>query len=148
MAIDERSAKNIATLHPRVQPLATQLIEQAVAAGINAKVIAGTRTYAEQNKIYAQGRTAPGRIVTKARGGQSWHNFGLAFDIGIFSADGKTYYGESPLYKRVGAIGEGLGLEWGGKWKFNDEPHFQFNPLRLGLAEMRARKDSGKDLFA
>jgi peptidoglycan LD-endopeptidase CwlK len=148
MAIDERSAKNIATLAPQVRPLAEKLIETAVAAGINAKIISGTRTYAEQNAIYAQGRTKPGKIVTKAQGGQSWHNFGIAFDIGIFSADGKTYHGESKDYKTVGGMGKAIGLEWGGDWKFVDEPHFQYNPKNYTLAEMRSRKDGGKDLFA
>jgi peptidoglycan L-alanyl-D-glutamate endopeptidase CwlK len=148
MAIDDRSAKNIATLDPRVQPLATQLIEEAQARGINAKVIGGTRTYQEQDDLYAQGRTKPGKIVTKARGGQSWHNFGLAFDIGIFSPDGKEYYGESEAYREVGKIGETLGLEWGGAWKFVDEPHLQYNPKNYTLMQMQERKEEGKDLLA
>jgi peptidoglycan L-alanyl-D-glutamate endopeptidase CwlK len=148
MAIDDRSAKNIATLDPRVQPLATQLIEEAKARGINAKVIGGTRTFAEQDELYAQGRTKPGKIVTKARGGQSWHNYSLAFDIGIFSPDGKEYYGESEAYKEVGKIGETLGLEWGGAWKFVDEPHYQYNPKGYTLMQMQERKAEGKDLLA
>src|SRR6516162_6132343 len=102
MDMDSRSAKNIATLHPVLQPLATRLIEIAEERGIVAKVISGLRTYEEQDELYAQGRTKPGKIVTKAKGGQSWHNFGTAFDIGIFSKDGKTYYGESEAYKEVG----------------------------------------------
>jgi len=148
MAIDERSAKNIATLEPEVQPFATRLIEEAQAQGINAKVISGSRSYAEQDALYAKGRTAPGNVVTKARGGQSWHNFGLAFDIGIFSPDSKTYYGESAAYREVGNIGKALGLEWGGDWEFVDEPHFQYNPKGYSLAEMRTRKASGENLFA
>ena len=113
MAIDCRSTEKSATLHPKLQPVATKLIELAQAKGINVKVICGTRTYAEQNKLYAQGRTKPGNVVTKARGGESIHNFGLAFDIGIFSADDKTYHGEHRDYKAVGLIGEQRGLEWG-----------------------------------
>jgi peptidoglycan LD-endopeptidase CwlK len=149
MAVDERSEKNIRTLKPEVQPLARSLIEQAVAQGINAKVISGYRSYAEQDALYAKGRTAPGPKVTKARAGYSWHNFGIAFDIGMFSKDGKEYLGESPDYAKVGKIGENLGLEWGGSWKdFVDEPHFQFNPRDLTLAEMRQREAEGKDLLA
>jgi peptidoglycan L-alanyl-D-glutamate endopeptidase CwlK len=148
MSVDARSEKNIATLDPKVQPLARALIEEAQARGINAKVICGTRTFEEQDELYAQGRTKPGKIVTKAKGGQSWHNFSLAFDVGIFSPDGKEYYGESEAYKEVGKIGETLGLEWGGAWKFVDEPHFQFNPKNYTLMEMRERKEEGKDLFA
>ena len=70
MAIDERSEKNIKTLNPKVQPLARRLIEEATAQGIHVKVISGHRTYEEQNDLYAQGRTKPGQIVTKAKGGQ------------------------------------------------------------------------------
>lgn len=145
--IDARSAKNIATLKAEVRPLAEKLIETAVAQGINVKVISGTRTYAEQDALYAQGRSKPGQIVTKARGGYSWHNFGLAFDIGIFSEDGKKYYGESKSYAVCGRIGETLGLEWGGSWAgFKDEPHFNYNPKGYTLTEMRERTAQGKDL--
>jgi peptidoglycan LD-endopeptidase CwlK len=145
MAIDSRSAKNIATLNKKVQPLATKLIEVAVAQGIHVKVISGHRTYEEQNKLYAQGRTKPGMIVTKAKGGYSNHNFGTAFDIGIFSENGKAYLDESPDYKRCGLIGESLGLEWGGNWKgFKDEPHFQYNQGRT-MAQLRAAYDEHGD---
>jgi peptidoglycan L-alanyl-D-glutamate endopeptidase CwlK len=65
--------------------------------------------------------------VTDARGGYSNHNFGVAFDIGVFES-GK-YLDESPKYKAAGALGSDLGLEWGGNWKtIQDEPHFQLRP--------------------
>jgi peptidoglycan L-alanyl-D-glutamate endopeptidase CwlK len=151
---DERSERNIATLLPQVQPLARALIESAAAIGIAIKVISGTRTYEEQNALYEQGRTKPGHVVTNARGGYSNHNFGVAFDIGVF--EGGRYLNESPAYKAVGAIGMKLGLEWGGNWKtIQDEPHFQLRPawardLSEGdmLAELRARRALGKSAFA
>lgn len=146
--VDERSQKNIETLAPEVQPLAQRLIETAVAQGINAKIICGTRSFEEQDKLYAQGRSRPGQVVTKARGGFSWHNYGMAFDVGIFSDDGKEYYGESAAYAEVGKIGEAIGLEWGGSWEgFPDEPHFQYNPKHYSLNELRGRHATGKDLF-
>jgi hypothetical protein len=86
----------------------------------------------------------PGKIVTKARGGQSWHNFGLAFDVGIFSTDGKNYYGESAAYREVGKIGKALGLEWGGDWDFVDEPHFQYNPRGYSLDRNAGAGDGGE----
>jgi peptidoglycan LD-endopeptidase CwlK len=147
MAVDARSEKNISTLKPEVQPLARKLIELATEQGINAKVISGYRSYQEQDALYAKGRTAPGPKVTKARAGYSYHNFGLAFDVGIFSKDGKEYFGESPDYAKVGRIGKNLSLEWGGDWDFCDPPHFQFNPRELSLAEMRDRTAQGKDLL-
>jgi peptidoglycan LD-endopeptidase CwlK len=151
---DDRSERNIATLLPQVQPLARALVESAAAIGIAIKVISGTRTYEEQNALYEQGRTKPGRVVTNARGGYSNHNFGIAFDIGVF--EGGRYLGESPAYKAVGAIGMKLGLEWGGNWKsIQDEPHFQLRPPwardlseRDMLAELRARRALGKSAFA
>lgn len=151
---DERSERNIATLLPQVQPLARALIESAAAIGIAIKVISGTRTYEEQNALYEQGRTKPGRVVTNARGGYSNHNFGIAFDIGVF--EGGRYLDESPAYKAVGALGMKLGLEWGGNWKsIQDEPHFQLRPgwardlsERDMLAQLRARRERGQSAFA
>ena len=152
--VDDRSEKAIATLLPQVQPYARALVKKAAQHGITIKVIAGTRTYEEQDELFAQGRTKPGRIVTNARGGFSNHNFGIAFDVGAF--EGASYLDESPKYKAVGALGMDLGLEWGGNWKtFVDEPHFQLRPKWAGdmkesviLGELRARKDSGKGAYA
>jgi peptidoglycan LD-endopeptidase CwlK len=151
---DERSERNIATLLQQVQPLARALIESAAAIGIGIKIISGTRTYEEQNALYEQGRSKAGRIVTNARGGYSNHNFGIAFDIGVF--EGGRYLDESPAYKAVGALGMKLGLEWGGNWKtIQDEPHFQLRPAwardlseREMLAELRARRERSAPAFA
>jgi peptidoglycan L-alanyl-D-glutamate endopeptidase CwlK len=139
---DERTERNLKTLLPAAQDKARDFMEALEAAGIHAKIISGTRTSAEQNALYAQGRTTPGKIVTNARAGFSNHNFGVAWDIGIFTEDGK-YLDESPLYKKAGAIGKKLGLEWGGDWKgIVDEPHFQV-PTGLTLAQMRQRVADG-----
>lgn len=152
--VDDRSERNIATLHAKVQPYARALVVKARAAGITIKVLSGLRTYAEQNDLYAQGRTKSGKIVTNARGGYSNHNFGIAFDIGVF--EGTKYLDESPKYKALGVIGADLGLDWGGNWKtIQDEPHFQLRPSwaaeeseREMLAELRDRHDAGKDAYA
>ena len=126
-AVDARSEKIIDTLQPEVQPMARALVQKAAANGIKIKIISGHRSYEEQNKLYAQGRTAPGKKVTNAKGGYSNHNFGIAFDIGVF--EGAIYMGDSPKYKAVGVLGMELGLEWGGNWKtIVDQPHFQLRP--------------------
>lgn len=151
--VDERSERVIATLLPEVQPYARALIGKASAAGITIKVISGLRTYDEQNDLYRQGRDKPGSIVTNARGGYSNHNFGIAFDIGVF--EGSKYLDDSPKYKAVGVLGTDMGLDWGGNWKsIQDEPHFQLRPRwasdlseRDLLAELRSRKDSGKAVY-
>ncbi len=147
-----RSERVIATLLPHVKPYARALFFKAHDNGIPINIISGTRTFGEQDALYAQGRTAPGDIVTNARGGYSNHNFGIAFDIGVFS--GNRYLPESPLYKAVGALGMELGLEWGGNWKtIVDQAHFQLRPAWAGdmseramLAELRRRTRLGEDI--
>lgn len=151
--VDPRSESNIAKLLPEVRPYARALVQRAAAAGITIKIISGLRTYAEQDALYAQGRSKGGSKVTNAPAGYSNHNFGLAFDVGVF--EGSTYKGESPKYKAVGVLGADLGLEWGGNWtSIVDEPHFQLRPAwakgmseKTMLAELRARKASGKPVF-
>lgn len=151
--VDARSEKIIATLLPEAQPIARALIQKAAQNGIQIKVISGLRTYAEQNELYAQGRTKPGPKVTNVRGGYSNHNFGIAFDIGVF--EGTKYLGNSTKYKAVGALGMDLGLEWGGNWKsIVDQPHFQLRPQWASgmrekdmLAELRARAENGEPVY-
>lgn len=151
--VDDRSEKAIATLLPEVQPYARALVAKAAQHGITIKVISGLRTYDEQNELFSQGRTKPGRIVTRARAGFSNHNFGIAFDIGVF--EGNKYLDDSPKYKAVGILGMDLGLEWGGNWKtIVDQPHFQLRPKwaaemkeRDMLAELRTRNDSGTGAY-
>lgn len=153
--VDTRSEKNIATLNPEVQPYARALIYKAKELGIEIKVISGTRTYAEQDELYAIGRTKEldRKPVTKAKGGYSNHNFGIAFDIGIF--EGTEYLDESPEYNVVGALGIEIGLDWGGNWKsFKDRPHFQLRPKWAKLlseddmlAQLRVRKGNNQDYF-
>src|SRR5215475_4700174 len=126
-AVDAQSEKRIATLLPEVQPFARALVQKAALNEIRIRIISGLRTYEEQDELYAKGRTKPGPKVTNARGGYSNHNFGIAFDIGVF--EGNKYLTDSPKYKAVGVLGTDLGLEWGGNWKtIVDEPHFQLRP--------------------
>lgn len=103
-------------------------------SGIRVKLVSGYRSFEEQNRLYALGRTKPGRIVTKARGGYSWHNFGLAADYAFISGGQLTWNGP---WKLFGRIARECGLEWGGDWrKFPDRPHVQWRRGKT-LAEMR-----------
>ena len=152
--VDPRSARNLAGLDLAVQPTMRQLTQTAKAVaqgsfGVDARVISGFRSFNEQQKIYNQGRTEPGKIVTYARPGYSFHNFGIAIDFGLF--DGETYLDakEPALVARVyksiwnNAEADGLRVEWGGNWKhLKDTPHFQYK-TNLTLAEMRDRRSSG-----
>lgn len=136
----ERAEKKLVGVHPLVATKARQLIERAYREGINVIITQGLRTVEEQNELYAQGRTKPGKIVTNAKGGYSYHNFGLAFDFAILKDDGSVSWNVDGKWKRVGAIGKSLGLEWGGDWKdFKDYPHFQYT-FGLSLADLRAGK--------
>lgn len=163
--VDDRSEKNITTLHPRVQPYARALIHAALEKGWTFKVTSGLRTYAEQDKLYTYGRTVmnpdgplPGKpkgaTVTNAVGGFSNHNFGLAFDVTLF--DGSKAVWDSPLYKTLATLGINLGLEWGGNWKTPvDQPHYQLRPQwaasmteKALLTELRRRKTAGIDFYA
>jgi len=114
-------------LRPVVKRLAKELIAECLAQGITIKVIQGLRTKSQQDVLYAKGRTVPGGIVTNARGGHSYHNYGLAFDI--CPVKQKTCeWNAIKIYTKVGSIGRKLGLEWGGDWKmFRDYGHFQYS---------------------
>ena len=151
--LDPRSKKNIDTLLPEVRTYAIALIQKAALNGIHIKIISGLRTYEEQDVLFAKGRPDNPPKVTNAKGGESNHNFGIAFDIGIF--EGGEYLHRSPKYKAVGVLGMDLGLEWGGNWtSFHDEPHFQLRPTWARempegdmLAVLRKRKSDHQEVF-
>jgi hypothetical protein len=133
---DAVSDKRIQSLHPAIRMQATEFIKDANTSsdGTMIRVAQGFRTYAEQDALYAQGRTTPGNIVTKAKGGFSNHNFGLAFDI-VGITNGKLDYNLD--WKSLSTLGKSKGFEWGGDWKFKDLPHFE-NMLGNSLKELRA----------
>lgn len=119
---DPRSEKNLATVQPQLQKLGRELLRRLAAEGLTFKVTSGNRTQAEQDALYAQGRTKPGKVVTWTR--RSRHIGGRAIDLTLFS--GKNPVWESKHYDRAGVIGEELGLVWGGRWKRTpDRPHFE-----------------------
>lgn len=146
---DLRTEGVIATLLPAAQIKARQFMNVKPPAGLTIKLLSGTRTYAEQNALYAQGRSSKGSIVTNARGGSSNHNFGIAWDVGIFQG-GKYFTGATraedkayaDLAKAVKAAN--LGLEWGGDWKtIVDAPHYQL-PTGKTVSAVRALFEAGK----
>jgi peptidoglycan L-alanyl-D-glutamate endopeptidase CwlK len=152
--VDARSERAIDSLLPEVRTYARALLHAADAQGITLIVTSATRSYAEQDALYQQGRTRAGKVVTNARAGHSNHNFGVAFDVTIFR-NGEPVW-ESPAYKAVGALGKSLGLTWGGDWiSIDDQPHFELHPAwardlseEAMLAELRRRHDAGAPIFA
>lgn len=117
-------------VHPVLRERVTKLIENLAAQGRDVRVVQGLRTYEEQNALYAQGRTKPGKRVTNAIGGQSNHNFGLAVDLCPFT-DGKPNWNDTNGFRAIGREAKALGLEWGGDWKFVDMPHVQLRGMSV-----------------
>ncbi|WP_026692283.1 M15 family metallopeptidase [Peribacillus kribbensis] len=121
-------------LNPKVDKKKDQLVKLAAEKGISVVITDGFRSAEEQDKLYKQGRTDSGRIVTNLRGGDSYHNFGLAFDYALKDKSGNIiwdieYDGNNngkADWMEVARIGKSLGFEWGGDWKnFKDYPHLQ-----------------------
>lgn len=147
MNIHPRSLANIATLDAKArQPFADFALaaqELARSLGCEYIIICGNRTYAEQEALFAQGRTKPGDRVTNARGGFSNHNFGIAVDFGVFK-DGKYLDESNPklamaVHKECAALAEDYGLTAGLYWEsFPDAPHYEI-ATNLPLAQKRAR---------
>ncbi|WP_419888243.1 M15 family metallopeptidase [Neobacillus niacini] len=132
-------------LHPIVKERSDQLVQQAAKIGIVVLITDGFRSIEEQNTIYEQGRTAEGNIVTNAKGGESYHNYGLAIDFALETTSGDVIWdrqydrnqnGKSD-WSEVVKIAKSLGFEWGGDWKgFKDYPHFQMD-FGLTIADLQ-----------
>lgn len=140
--VDKITLDRIELLHPKIRnKVKAAYLEccEALTGKAILRFAYTLRTFKEQDELYAIGRSKPGKIVTNAKGGQSYHNYGLAWDIVLlldkdgdgkfefpswetnvdFDSDGKADWQEVvQIFKRIGA-------EWGGDWKFTDKPHFQ-----------------------
>jgi peptidoglycan L-alanyl-D-glutamate endopeptidase CwlK len=154
---DARTERNIATLMPPAQKVARLFMAAASKFPLAVRIISGSRTYAEQDALYAIGRTVETKRkpVTNAKGGRSNHNFGIAWDVGIFEADGRYMTGatkaDNVAYADLGkfAKSEVKALEWGGDWKsFVDPPHYQLATGGKPIAQMQTLFEAGKSLFA
>ena len=130
-----------------LEPVTRNLCQQLLAAweeGMHPplRITQTLRTFDEQMHLYQQGRRLDGKvwlvaeprlIVTKAQPGESPHNYGAAFDVCFTGSDPYLHAHEvanknqpDPLWGLLGAVGEKLGLEWGGNWPtLKDRPHFQ-----------------------
>lgn len=137
-------SRAIEDLHPLVQVKCRAHLAACRVEGLDFLITSTYRDNDEQAELYAQGRTKPGKIVTKAKPGQSMHNYRLAYDI-VPMRNGKPVWGNTrpedlALWTRIGELGEKQGLEWAGRWKtFREFPHFQFTG-GLTLADLQAGK--------
>jgi peptidoglycan L-alanyl-D-glutamate endopeptidase CwlK len=120
------NSRNLDDLAPPAKQRAEAFIAAAKAKGIDLLVTSTYRDSDSQNALYAQGRSTPGNIVTRAKAGQSWHNWRCAFDV-VPLVNGKAIWDDQVTWKKVGEIGKSCGLEWAGDWKtFKEFPHFQY----------------------
>ena len=114
-----------------------------LANGITVIATSTYRDFEAQDAIYARGRTAPGKVVTKAHAGDSWHNWRCAFDV-LPLRCGKPMWSttgtDGEVWRRLGEIGEACGLDWAGRWTtFRELAHFQYTG-GLTLADFKAGK--------
>ena len=123
--------RGIDKLHPELQVCVNKFLEECKKQGLNVLVTETLRTLEEQEELYAQGRTKPGNIVTNARGYQSPHAWGVAFDF-CRNVKGKEYDNTDGFFDKVGRIAETMfdnteyDLFWGGDFKsFVDKPHVE-----------------------
>lgn len=156
--MDGKTLERIELLHPsvreEVKEIYTEICERLTGKAL-CRFSYTLRTFAEQDALYAQGRTTEGKIVTKAKGGQSWHNYGLAIDVVLLiDKDGNGSYETASWDTRTDFDNDSIadwdeivfvfglyGWEWGGTWKFTDKPHFQ-KTFGLTIAEAKKRHDN------
>lgn len=150
--------RNLNDLHPELQKkiktLKTQVKKEL---GIEIGISECLRTVAEQDELYAKGRTKPGVIVTNCKGStySSMHMWGVAFDFYLIydvDKDGKTsddaFNNSTKLFHKVGKIGKRIGLEWGGDWKsITDLPHFQLPDWGSTATKLKSRYGTPNKFF-
>ena len=132
------NSRSLDDLLPPVKERVEKFINSAKAAGIDLLITSTYRDNASQNALYAQGRTKPGKIVTNAKAGQSWHNYKCAVDVVPIVAGKPRWDVKEEVWQQVGALGKAAGLEWAGDWKkFKEYPHFQYTG-GLTLAQLQS----------
>jgi peptidoglycan L-alanyl-D-glutamate endopeptidase CwlK len=140
---DQISLSRVKMLHPAVVDEVEQIVDKIEAMfkqNMAIRITQGLRTFAEQDALYAQGRTTAGKKVTNAKGGESYHNYGISVDFALLhdkNNDGKfeeiswdmyTDWDEDHVndWQEVVNAFVGAGWAWGGSWKtLKDYPHFE-----------------------
>ena len=98
----KKAENKLQNVHEMVQEKSYELIRQAYKESIFVEITEGFRSIEQQHKLYSQGRTTPGIIVTNAKGGYSYHNYGLAFDIALLDNNGEVDWTIGRKKDRVG----------------------------------------------
>ena len=125
------NSRKLEDLTPECRILCQKLIDECQKIGIDILVTSTYRDIESQNALYEQGRSKPGAKVTNAKGGQSFHQYRIAFDV-VPIENGKPMWNSVIKWAKIGKIGRELGLEWAGTWKtFPEMPHFQMPGYRI-----------------
>lgn len=135
--MDAITTKRIEKLHPSVRNEMKKIIENCNASltgKAQVRITQSLRTFEEQDVLYQQGRTKPGKKITNAKAGKSIHNYGFAVDICLI-INGNTASWDAAKDWDNDQIADWYecvkifaihGWEWGGNWKtFKDLPHFE-----------------------
>lgn len=131
---DNISIQRIAKLHPKLRGEVATILSEIQAKGVSIRITQGLRTFEEQANIYAQGRTLPGKIVSNAKAGSSFHNYGTAIDFCLLHKDGSVSFSMNEDldqdkkfdWMEVVEIFKSHGWSWGGDWIHSkDTPHFE-----------------------
>jgi len=139
---DTISQSRLLTLHPKVRDDFKLFIEEAEKGlDIKLRITSALRSFAIQEELYSQGRTKKGNIITNAKPGSSFHNYGLAVDL--VRMDGANADWSFDLSKLL-PYADKYGIDWGGNWKkFKDYPHFEKtlgNTWKSLLSKYNAKK--------
>jgi peptidoglycan LD-endopeptidase CwlK len=130
--METTSLARLHLLHPKVRDSGIIAYQEAVRktpVGVHPCITETLRSFQRSDELYAQGRTKPGAIVSNSKGGQSYHNYGLAIDF-VLEIDGKQSWKVDENWMKVVEIFKAHGWDWGGDFKsIKDYPHFE---MRLG----------------
>lgn len=132
------NSRNIDDLHPVVADLCHKWLAECQIQGIPVLITSTYRDGEYQDTLYAEGRAHPGKIVTDARAGQSYHNYHMAFDF-VPLVCKVPAWNDMALITRCGEIGESVGLQWAGRWtgRMHEFLHLQFTG-GLSLADLQS----------
>lgn len=126
------NSRKIEDLTPTGQMLATRFYLACIQKGWPVLITSTYRDNESQDALYAQGRTKPGKIVTNAKGGQSAHNYRVAFDFVPLNERGECLWNDTKRFKEMGALGKSVGLDWAGDWvSFKEMAHFQVPGFKI-----------------
>ncbi len=159
--MDKVTLERVKLVHPKLRT-EVEAIYKEICEALSGKVLCRfaytLRTFKEQDALYAQGRTIPNtKVVTNAKGGQSYHNYGLAVDIVmVLDKDKNGTYESASWDDKLDVDGDGksdwqevvqifkrYGWTYGGDWKFVDKPHFE-KPFGYSIMELQKLKNESK----